>query len=196
MREKGGGDRCPGQEGAFLKAWKIISGILSILLCCVVSVQSIFAEIGNTLMQTGELSGSAGLLVAILLLTGGIVSIATCNGSRVGDVVLSILFFLGALIGFFFAGSYTDLIIWALWCLACMFASLFSVALGQDHRPDDEGEPARAQETPSTMTEPLKQAMFEPNPYRRNAMVDDMSEEDAKDSLKYILGIFARKRQE
>ena len=46
------------------------------------------------------------------------------------------------------------------------------------------------------MTEPLKQAIFEPNPYRRNAMVDDMTEEDAKTSLKYILGIFARKRQE
>ncbi len=160
-----------------------------------VSVQSIFAEIGNTLMQTGELSGSAGLLVAILLLTGGIVSIATCNGSKVGDVVLSILFFLGALIGFFFAGSYTDLIIWALWCLVCMFASLFSVAFGQDGRPNDEPE-VRSQETPTTMTEPLKQAIFEPNPYRRNAMVDDMTEEDAKTSLKYILGIFARKRQE
>ena len=166
-------------------------------MCCVVSVQSIFAEIGNTLMQTGELSGSAGLLVAILLLTGGIVSIATCNGSKVGDVVLSILFFLGALIGFFFAGSYTDLIIWALWCLVCMFASLFSVAFGQDSRPGPADEPEECSlETPTTMTEPLKQAMFEPNPYRRNAMVDDMTEEDAKTSLKYILGIFARKKQE
>lgn len=165
-------------------------------MCCVVSVQSIFAEIGNTLMQTGELSGSAGLLVSILLLTGGIVSIATCNGSRVGDVVLSILFFLGAMIGFFFAGSYTDLIIWALWCLVCMFASLLSVAFGQDYRPDHEPEERTPQETPTTMTEPLKEAMFEPNPYRRNAMVDDMSEEDAKTSLKYILGIFAKKRQE
>lgn len=179
--------------GVLLKAWKIVSGIISILLCCVISVQSVFAEIATTLMQTGALSGTAGLLVAILLLLGGVVSLATCNGSRGGDVALSILYFLAALLGFLFAGGYTDLILWALWCLICMFASLFSVAFGGENRSaHSDDEPIQG--TPLTMTEPLKQAIFEPNPNKRNTMVDDMTEEDAKASLKYILGLLARKK--
>ena len=55
---------------------------------------------------------------AILLLTGGIVSIVTrkSNGKG-GNIALIILYGLGALIGFAGHGSYSDLVIWAGWCL-------------------------------------------------------------------------------
>ena len=62
-----------------MKVWKLVSGILSIVLFLIVSFQSCAAGISNTLSDNGEVGGSAGVLVAIFLLAGGIVSIATRN---------------------------------------------------------------------------------------------------------------------
>jgi len=45
------------------------------------------------------------------------------------------------------------------------------------------------------MSEPLKKAVPEKNPKRQEAMVDSMSEEEAKTSLKYILRIITKKRK-
>ena len=101
-----------------MKTWKLVSGILSIVLFIFVSFQSCAAGMSNALEDNGELSGTAGLLVAILLLTGGIVSIVTrkSNGKG-GNIALIILYGLGTLIGFAGHGSYSDLVIWAGWCL-------------------------------------------------------------------------------
>ena len=67
-------------------------------------------------------------MVAVLLLTGGIVSIATRKSTgKGGNIALIILFGLAALIGFAMHGSYSDLTIWAGWCL--INAVLAAVAL-------------------------------------------------------------------
>lgn len=101
-----------------MKTWKLVSGILSIVLFIVVSFQSCAAGLGNTLSGNGELSGSGGIIVAIMMLSGGIVSIATRNSERKGgNIALIVLFGLGALVGFSLAGSFADLNIWAAWCL-------------------------------------------------------------------------------
>ena len=50
--------------------------------------QSCAAGISNSLAENGESGGSAGLIVAIILLAGGIVSIATRNGSKGGNIAL------------------------------------------------------------------------------------------------------------
>lgn len=101
-----------------MKTWKLVSGILSIVLFIVVSFQSCAAGLGNTLSGNGELSGSGGILVAILMLSGGIVSIATKKSKgKGGNIALIVLFGFAALIGFGLAGSFTDLNIWAFWCL-------------------------------------------------------------------------------
>ena len=71
-----------------MKTWKLVSGILSIVLFAMVSFQSCAAGVSNTLQDNGEVSGSAGLIVAIMLLVGGIVSIATKNGSKGGNIAL------------------------------------------------------------------------------------------------------------
>jgi len=60
-----------------MKTWKLVSGILSIVLFIVVAFQSCAAGIGNTLAENGEASGSGGIIVAVMMLTGGIVSIVT-----------------------------------------------------------------------------------------------------------------------
>ena len=59
-----------------MKTWKLVSGILSIILFALVAFQSCAAGMSNALEENGEVSGSAGIIVAVLLLTGGIVSVA------------------------------------------------------------------------------------------------------------------------
>lgn len=60
-----------------MKTWKLVSGIISIVLFVFVSFQSCAAGVVNTMEENREVGGSAGLIVAIMLLTGGIVSIVT-----------------------------------------------------------------------------------------------------------------------
>lgn len=111
-----------------MKTWKLVSGILSIILFVFVTFQSCAAGIGNALQDNGEASGSAGVIVAIMLLAGGIVSIATRNAKgKGGNIALIILFGLGAIIGFAMAGSYTDLNIWAGWCLICAVLAVVAI---------------------------------------------------------------------
>lgn len=48
-----------------MKVWKLVSGILSIILFVFVSFQSCAAGVSNALEANGEASGSAGIIVAI-----------------------------------------------------------------------------------------------------------------------------------
>ncbi len=111
-----------------MKIWKLVSGILSIILFVFVSFQSCAAGLSNSLSNNGEISGSAGLIVAIMLLAAGIVSIATRNmEGRGGNIALTVLYVIGALIGFTMAGSYSDLYIWAGWCLICAILAVIAL---------------------------------------------------------------------
>lgn len=115
-----------------MKTWKLVSGILSIVLCLFVLFQSCAAGLSNTMQGNGELGGTAGLIVAIMLLAGGIVSIATRKSSgKGGNIALIVLFGIGALFGFTLAGSYGDLVIWAFWCLICAVFAIISMAKGK-----------------------------------------------------------------
>lgn len=101
-----------------MKTWKLVSGILSIILFVIVSLQSCAVGIGNSLSENGESSGSGGIMLSIMMLTGGIVSIATRkNEGKGGNIAVIVLFAIGAFFGFALAGSYTDLKIWSTWCL-------------------------------------------------------------------------------
>ena len=101
-----------------MKTWRLVSGILSIVFFLLVTLQSCAVGLANSIENSGEVSGSAGVLVAVLMLAGGIVSIATRNSlEKRANIALITLFGLAVLIGFSMAGSYTDLNIWAGWCL-------------------------------------------------------------------------------
>ena len=110
-----------------MKTWKLVSGILSIILFVFVSFQSCAAGISNTLEANGEAGGSAGIVVAILLLAGGIVSISTRNGGKGGNIAIIVLYGIGALLGFALAGSYADLNVWAGWCLICAIIAIVAL---------------------------------------------------------------------
>lgn len=109
-----------------MKTAKLVIGIISIVLFLLVTVQSCAAGIGNALAANGEVSGTAGFIVAVMLLAGGIVSIAGRN-SKGGAIACAILYILGALIGFANAGSYSDLYIWAGLCAVLAVFFLISI---------------------------------------------------------------------
>lgn len=101
-----------------MRIWKLVAGILSCILFVLVAFQSCAAGVVNAIEDNGEVSGSAGLIVAILMLAGGIVSIATKNSvKKGGNIALIVLFGLAALMGFSNYGNYSDLVIWSFWCL-------------------------------------------------------------------------------
>ena len=110
-----------------MKTWKLVSGILSIVLFFMVAFQSCAAGVVNSMEANGEGSGSAGIIVAILMLAGGIVAIATRNGSKGGNIALIVLFGLAAIVGFALAGNFSDLVIWAAWCLICVMLALVAL---------------------------------------------------------------------
>ena len=115
-----------------MKVWKLVSGILSIILFAIVSFQSCAAGVVNTIEDNGEVSGSAGFFVAIFLLAGGITSIAVRKSTgKGGNIALIILFGLGALIGFTMHGSFADLSIWAGWCLINVILAVIAMFTGK-----------------------------------------------------------------
>lgn len=111
-----------------MKTWKLVSGILSMVLFALVAFQSCAAGVANSLEANGETSGSAGILVAILMLAGGIVSVATRKSEKKGgNIALIILFGLAALIGFTGFGNFSDLAIWSGWCLINAVVSVIAI---------------------------------------------------------------------
>ena len=101
-----------------MKIWKLIAGILSILVFVIVMLQSCAAGVVNALEESGGSSGSIGFICGILILAGGIVSIATRNSvGKGGNIALIVLFGLAALIGFAGYGNYSDLVFWSIWAL-------------------------------------------------------------------------------
>uniref|UniRef100_I5AUF9 Lipoprotein n=1 Tax=Eubacterium cellulosolvens (strain ATCC 43171 / JCM 9499 / 6) TaxID=633697 RepID=I5AUF9_EUBC6 len=121
-----------------MKVWKLVSGILSIVLFAMVAFQSCAAGLSNSLQQNGEVSGSAGIIVAFMMLTGGIVSIATRKAMRKngGNIALIVLFGLAALIGFGNCASFPDLAIWAGWCVINMVIAIVSLVFNGTRRDD------------------------------------------------------------
>jgi Ca2+/Na+ antiporter len=118
-----------------MKVWKLVSGILSIILFVLVIFQSCAAGLSNALEENGEVSGSAGVIVAIMLLAGGIVSIVTRKSEKKGgNIALIILFGLGAIIGFSNYGSYSDLAIWSGWCLINAVLAIVAIITGKKHK--------------------------------------------------------------
>jgi len=120
-----------------MKVWKLVAGILSIVLFIFVALQSCAAGMVNAIEENGGSSGSAGIVVAILLLTGGIVSIATRNvKGKGGNIALIVIFGLAALIGFVGHGNYSDLVIWAAWCLLNAALALVAMLKGNKKSKD------------------------------------------------------------
>lgn len=110
-----------------MKTWKLVSGILSVVFFLFVTLQSCAASMADALTDGDGIGGAAGLIVALMLLSGGIVSIAVRKGGNGGNIALIVLFGIGALCGYTMAGNYSDLPFWASWCLVCAVLALVSL---------------------------------------------------------------------
>ena len=114
-----------------MRTWKLVSGIISIVLSVFVVFQSMIAGLANALEANEQSSGSAGLVVSICMLCGGIVSIVSRkNNSKGTNIALIILFGLATLTGFVLAGNYSDLSFWSAWCLINAVLAIISLRKG------------------------------------------------------------------
>lgn len=122
-----------------MKLWKLVAGILSCILFVVVMFQSCAAGLANSLSENGEVSGTGGVLLSVLMLAGGIVSIVVRNSTKNGgNIALIVLFGLAALIGFASYGSFSDLAIWAGWCLINAVLALLCIILKKKDKVEPE----------------------------------------------------------
>jgi len=115
-----------------MKVWKLVSGILSILFFVIVMFQSCAAGLANTIAANKEMSGSAGLLVSLVMLPGGIVSIATRNSKgKGGNIAIIVLFGIGAVIGLSQSATiFKDLVFWGGWCAINVIFAIISIVKG------------------------------------------------------------------
>lgn len=96
-----------------LSTFRLVAGIITIVLSVLVTFQSCAAGLSNALEENGESGGSAGVLLAVCFLVAGIVGIVTRKSTGAGGAFTSAGFYIvGGLIGLICAGSYADLVIW------------------------------------------------------------------------------------
>ena len=101
-----------------MKTFKLVAGIVCIILSVLIMFQSCAVGVGNTILKLNETSGSAGFITALMFLSGGITMIATRNSEKKGGIIANIILFsLGALVGFANAGTYSDLKVWSTICI-------------------------------------------------------------------------------
>lgn len=114
-----------------LKTWRLVSGILTLVFAALALFQSCAAGVSNALTDSNDLGGSAGLLVSLLMIAGGIVSIAARQGKRGSNIAIAILFGLAALLGTTNTAVFADLKVWAAWCLICCVIAIYAAARGK-----------------------------------------------------------------
>ena len=118
-----------------MSIWKLVSGLLSIVLSVLIFAQSALAGLANTLAENEEVGGSAGVIVSVLLLVTGILFIVTRkSSSKGGNIAVIILTAIASAVGFGGAGSYSDLKIWSAWCLLLLLTAILSLVLGKKQR--------------------------------------------------------------
>ena len=103
---------------------RMIIGILSMVLFLLISLQSCAAGASNMMSNSGELSGTAGLLTAICFFVGGLVGLLTRNSQKKGGPIASCIFYWFAFfLSRMLSGSFSDLRIWGV--LACIFGAVY-----------------------------------------------------------------------
>mgnify|MGYP001459457200 CR=1 FL=1 len=100
-----------------MKVWKVVSGIISIVLFVIGIIQ---------VCAFGPVSGMA-IFVTIMLVAAGVVSIFLRKSRFVGNIILIILYALGAIFGFLVHGTFMDFLIWAIWSVVCVILSIISM---------------------------------------------------------------------
>lgn len=108
-----------------MKTTRLILGIITIVLFVIIAFQSCAAGVVNSINQSNDVGGGAGLIVAFLSLIAGIVAVAT--RSSVGGAYTSAGFYLvSGIIGMTNSDVYKNLSIWS--SLFIIFGIVFIIA--------------------------------------------------------------------
>ena len=109
-------------ERISMRTWKLVSGIISIVFTAVVMLQSCAAGVVDAFAAEGGTSGFSGFIVGLLMIAGGIVSVAARDADSIGaDTAQILIYGFAANIGAGAEGAYAqgDLKIFSFWCLLC-----------------------------------------------------------------------------
>lgn len=110
-----------------LSTVRLVTGIISIVLFALVSLQSCAAGLSNALEENNAASGTAGLLLAFIFLIAGITGVATRNFAGAGaPAVCCVFYFIGAALTKGSGSTFGDLPIWGF--IACAFGIIYVVA--------------------------------------------------------------------
>ena len=115
-----------------MRAYKLTSGIVSIVLSIFIVFQSSIAGLANALEENGEVGGTAGLLLAICYLVAGILALVANNKDGKINYVPGGFWAVGSIIAFMTAGSYTYLYIWA--TIAIVFAVVIIIGTARKNK--------------------------------------------------------------
>ncbi len=126
-----------------MKTARLVLGIISMVLFLFIVFQSCAAGMVNAIEENGESSGTAGLLLALLMLSAGIVGVCTRKGV-IGGFVAAGLYALGGLIGLIgYSDSFADLIIWVVVCFA--FAVVYAIGAYMTKRAANRATPSEGE---------------------------------------------------
>ena len=110
-----------------MKIWKIVSGVISIILFIAVLFVSCNVGVVNVVEETGESGGTSGTIMAFIFLAGGIISIATRNSRVGGNIAVLIIYGIGAIIGFATSDSSLWSKVWGILCAICAIVALIGL---------------------------------------------------------------------
>lgn len=100
----------------FCKIGRLIAGIVAMLISGLITFQSCAAGLANALGSSNSISGTAGFMLSLFILAGGIVGIAARKSVRKrGGMIPAILFALGSFCGALeWHSTFSDLRIWVI----------------------------------------------------------------------------------
>lgn len=105
---------------------RLVIGIISIVLCIVISLQSCVVGAVNLVADSGSVSGTAGVILAVSWLVAGIVGIAGRKHVAAVSTAAGFYFF-GGLMALVDVGFYQDLVIWGF--LSFAFGTILVLAV-------------------------------------------------------------------
>ncbi len=124
-----------------MKVWKLVSGILSIIFSGWVMLGSGVAGFLNDLDGSKADSATAvaaGFFVSILMLAGGIVSIAVKNKiDERSNGALAVIFGIAALVGVTGGSESVALDFGIVWCLACAVNAVVCIFQNRKNKSKD-----------------------------------------------------------
>lgn len=117
-----------------MKVWKIVSGIISVLGGVLLGLLTVFLAF-VTLIFPGDVIDLMGLLIALLIFAGGVVSIVTCRARHKSNIALIAIFVIAAALCIWRFDPYFYLLYPAVWCAACAIVAIVFTCLPDKEPP-------------------------------------------------------------